>query len=141
MEHVLISSIATFWISQNEATSIARQINDGVQMIAVHGKLISTFQVKGIVSGKEYRREAKLQKRNWLCEQNGVHAYNGGCDCLDSKKAIRSPDNTLNLTKTERVRRRAIIEYVKKYMGQPDMLKNHEAREKYVKRCVAKIVG
>lgn len=116
---------------------IAKQKNGG--FFGVGTSFISSKDLIGIFTAKEYRENARLKRKNWKSPDGLIHQpdedYHTKQNLTDSDKY-----KWVEMTPEQIERRDAIIAYTKKYakLKRWDMLRNTEYREKFVKAYIAK---
>lgn len=135
---VMVSSMGDMWLETSTANKLARAMqNNTAKFVTLNGNMIAINSIRGLLTPEAYKAMASTRKQNWVCRWGSVHQPSDNCQCQPQlpnleTKALKEHEPT----EDEKLRGRAVLEYMRENKRDLKAMTNKTKREEFVKQWI-----
>lgn len=137
----MVSSMGDMWLDDKVAKELARAMKDNTKFVTLKGNIIAVNSIRGLLTPEAYKLMVSTRKQNWVCKYGNAHAPSDVCHC---QPALIGDLNTPALaerhepTEAEKLRGRAVLEFMRLHKRDFEAMRNTELREKFIADYILK---
>ncbi len=126
------------WLETPVANKLARAMqNNTAKFVTLNGNMIAINSIRGLLTPEAYKAMASTRKQNWVCRWGSVHQPSDNCQCQPQlpnleTKALKEHEPT----EDEKLRGRAVLEYMRENKRDLKAMTNKKKREEFVKQWI-----
>jgi hypothetical protein len=137
----MVSSMGDMWLNERTAKALAEAMNNNVKYVTLKGNIIAVNSIRGLLTPEAYKLMVSTRKQNWVCKYGHAHSPTDICNCqpaLIGDLATPALAERHEPTEAEKLRGRAVLEFMRAYKHDFSKMRDGELREKFVADYILK---